>query len=65
VRPGNILGALTGDAGITGSEVGKIDIFDNHAYVAIKRKSIDKALTCLNNNKMKGRSFNIGKSQWG
>ncbi len=62
VRPGDILGALTGDAGIAGSEVGKIDIFDAHAYVAIKRGSADKALACLRNGKIKGRGFNVRKS---
>lgn len=65
VRPGDILGALTGDAGIAGSEVGKIDIFDAHAYVAIKRGSADKALACLRNGRIKGRNFNVHKSQWG
>ena len=65
VRPGDILGALTGDAGIAGGEVGKIDIFDAHAYVAIKRGSADKALACLRNGKIKGRNFNVHKSQWG
>lgn len=65
VRPGDILGALTGDAGLAGSEVGKIDIFDAHAYVAIKRDSVDKALNRLRNGKIKGRSFNVRKSQWG
>jgi ATP-independent RNA helicase DbpA len=64
VRPGDILGALTGDAGIAGSEVGKIDIFDAHAYVAIKQDSVDKALACLRNGKIKGRSFMVRKSQW-
>ncbi|MFU8788400.1 MAG: ATP-dependent RNA helicase DbpA [Methylobacter sp.] len=64
VRPGDILGALTGDAGIAGSEVGKIDIFDAHAYVAIKRGSADKALACLRNGRIKGRNFNVHKSQW-
>jgi len=64
VRPGDILGALTGDAGIAGSEVGKMDIFDNHAYVAIKRNSVDKALNCLRNGKIKGRGFNVRKSHW-
>jgi ATP-independent RNA helicase DbpA len=62
VRPGDILGALTGDAGIAGSDVGKIDIFDAHAYVAIKRGSADKALACLRNGKIKGRGFNVRKS---
>ncbi|WP_394753175.1 ATP-dependent RNA helicase DbpA [Crenothrix sp.] len=65
VRPGDILGALTGEKGIAGSEVGKIDIFDNHAYVAIKRNSVDNALICLRNGKIKGRNFNVRKSQWG
>ncbi len=65
VRPGDILGALTGAGGIAGSEVGKIDIFDAHAYVAVKRENIDKAFTCLKNGKIKGRSFNVHKSQWG
>lgn len=65
VRPGDILGALTGDAGIAGSEVGKIDIFDAHAYVAIKQSSVDKALSCLRNGKIKGRNFNVRKSQFG
>ena len=64
VRPGDILGALTGTAGIAGSEVGKIDIFDNQAYVAIKRESADKALTCLRNGTIKGRNLNVHKSHW-
>src|SRR3546814_916986 len=39
VRPGDILGALTGDAGIPGAQVGKIAIFDFQAYVAVERAS--------------------------
>lgn len=64
VRPGDILGALTGTAGINGNDVGKIDIFDTHAFVAIKRGSVDKALSCLRNGKIKGRNFNVRKSRW-
>ena len=63
VRPGDILGALTGEAGVPGNEVGKIDIFDNHAFVAVKREFVDKAVSCLRNGKVKGRSFNVRKSQ--
>ena len=64
VRPGDILGALTGEGGIAGTEVGKIDIFDAHAYVAIKQDSVDKALACLQKGKIKGRNFMVRKSQW-
>ena len=59
VRPGDILGALTGDAGIAGSEVGKINIFDFVAYVAVKRDSARKALSRLEQGKIKGRRFKI------
>jgi len=59
VRPGDVLGALTGVAGVAGSEVGKIDIFDFHAYVAVMRSSAAQALACLKGNKIKGRFFKV------
>ena len=61
VRPGDVLGALTGANGIEGSAVGKISIFDRTAYVAIKRTSSKQALAVLNAGKIKGRSFRARK----
>jgi ATP-independent RNA helicase DbpA len=61
VRPGDILGALTGDAGIAGNKVGKIDIFDRTSYVAIERTMADKALQQLSTGKIKGRYFKARK----
>jgi ATP-independent RNA helicase DbpA len=61
LRPGDILGALTGEAGIDGSEVGRIDIFDFNAYVAVARASAARALACLSANKIKGRFFKVRK----
>ena len=57
VRPGDILGALTGKDGIAGKQVGKIHIFDNHAYVAVSRDAARPALRKLSEGKLKGRSF--------
>jgi len=59
LRPGDILGALTGDAGIDGKAVGKIDVLDYAAFVAIERKLADAALKRLNNGKIKGRKFKV------
>jgi ATP-independent RNA helicase DbpA len=56
IRPGDILGALTGDAGLTAAEVGKIDMFPVHAYVAIRQKSAKKALQRLQEGKIKGKN---------
>jgi ATP-independent RNA helicase DbpA len=59
VRAGDILGALTGDKGITGKQVGKISLFDNWAYVAVSRDAVQPALNKLGNGKLKGRSFRV------
>ena len=59
MRPGDILGALTGEAGLEGKDVGKIDIYDRQSYVAIDRKAVDKAYAYLKKGKIKGRSFSV------
>lgn len=70
LRPGDILGALTSkdernrDANaptITGKDVGKINVFDQWAYVAVERSIGKHALKKLSHGKMKGRSFRIRK----
>ena len=59
LRPGDILGALTGDVGIPGSQVGKIAIFDFQAFVAVERTVARQALKRLNDGKIKGRSLKV------
>ena len=61
IRPGDLLGALTGDAGLLGSQVGKIDIFDQSSYVAVEQKHLRQALDYLANGKVKGRSIRARK----
>ena len=59
VRAGDLLGALTGDAGINGSAIGKIDIYDRQSYVAIERAFIDEAHSKLSRGKIKNKKFSI------
>jgi ATP-independent RNA helicase DbpA len=59
LRPGDVLGALTGELGIDGSEVGKIDISHFATCIAIKRESAKLALKALESGKIKGRQFKI------
>jgi len=63
LRPGDILGALTGEHGIEGSQVGKIKIYPNRTYVAVKREAAKSALAKLGQDKLKGRSFRVRKIQ--
>lgn len=59
LRPGDILGALTGEAGLPGAQVGKIAIFDYQAFVAVERGVAKQALDRLGKGKIKGRSLRV------
>lgn len=61
VRPGDILGALTGKDGIEGKQVGKIQVFDMWAFVAVERPALKKAMKKIAEGKMKGRTFRVRK----
>ena len=57
LRPGDILGALTAGTDINGSDVGKIQVNDIWAYVAVRRELGKKAAKKLSEGKLKGKSF--------
>ncbi|AUD78219.1 ATP-dependent RNA helicase DbpA [Kangiella profundi] len=61
LRPGDILGALTADYRIEGSDVGKIQVANSWAYVAVKTPLLETAVQLLNNGKMKGKKFRARK----
>ncbi len=59
LRKGDILGAITGDAGIPGEDVGKIEIQDRVSFVAIARGSAKSAYSYFLQGKIKGRRFQV------
>jgi ATP-independent RNA helicase DbpA len=61
VREGDILGALTANAKLPGKQIGKIDIADNLAYVAVDRPIAKQALKILSEGKIKGPKFRVRK----
>ncbi|WP_421219685.1 ATP-dependent RNA helicase DbpA [Aeromonas enteropelogenes] len=61
VRAGDILGALTGEGGIAGADVGKIQIAEQYSYVAVKQSVVKAALKRLQEGKIKGRSYRARK----
>jgi len=61
LRPGDLLGALTGEAGLAGSQIGKIDILDTCSYVAIEPGGLRQALNYLAAGKVKGRHVRARK----
>ncbi len=59
LRPGDIVGALTGDAGLSKDVIGKIDVYATRSYVAITRSHAKHALERLRAGKIKGRKFRV------
>ena len=61
IRAGDILGPLTSNTELPGKQIGKIDLFDNIAYVAVERSIAKQALKILSEGKIKGRKFRVRK----
>jgi len=59
LRPGDLLGALTGDGGLTSEQVGKINITDFSSYVALDRRIARQAFERLSGSPIKGRKFRM------
>ena len=59
LRPGDILGALTGAGGLAKEQIGKIDVYDFSAYVALERDVADTALARLAAGGIKGKNFRM------
>jgi ATP-independent RNA helicase DbpA len=61
MRAGDIIGALTKEAGLEFEKIGKIDINDFCAYVAVHQSIAKQALQHLQDGKIKGRKFRARK----
>jgi ATP-independent RNA helicase DbpA len=59
IRAGDVLGALTGDAGFTREQVGKISVNEFSTYVAVDRRIAQSALDKLSRGRVKGRTVKV------
>ncbi|ENO80423.1 ATP-dependent RNA helicase DbpA [Thauera sp. 63] len=59
IRPGDVLGALSGEAGLTREQVGKITVTDQNTYAAVAREIAGDAARRLAAGKLKGRTVKV------
>jgi ATP-independent RNA helicase DbpA len=59
IRPGDVLGALTGEAGFSKEQVGKINVTDSSTYVAVARGIAKDALRKLSAGTIKGKKVKV------
>jgi len=61
VQPGNLVGAIANEAGLGGSEIGKIDIFDNFSIVALPAGMPESVFNALSQTWVSGRQLRLSR----
>jgi ATP-independent RNA helicase DbpA len=59
IRAGDVLGALTGDAGFAKEQVGKINVNEFSTYVAVSRDIAREAVDRLSAGRVKGKTVKV------
>jgi ATP-independent RNA helicase DbpA len=59
LRPGDIVGALTSTKSIAFADIGKIQMLDTVAFVAVSNNVAKQALALLNDGNMKGKKYRV------
>lgn len=59
VRPGDILGAIAGEANIAGKLIGDIDLFDKYTFVNVPANKVEDIIEAMQGVKIKGKKIHI------
>ena len=59
IRPGDVMGALAGECGLTREQVGKINVNEFSTYVAVQAELGQNVAVALGQGKIKGRSVKV------
>lgn len=65
VGPGDLLGAIAGEAGVEGSQVGKIEIRETFSLVEVTPASADRIIRSLNGTTIRSRSVRVDYDRGG
>ncbi|MDK2918348.1 MAG: ATP-dependent helicase DeaD [Candidatus Petromonas sp.] len=59
IRPGDVVGAIAGETGMSGKLIGTIDIYDKFTFVEVPKEYARDVLMIMKNNQIKGKKINI------
>ena len=62
VTPGDILGAVAGEAGIPGRLVGSIDMYDGYTFVDVPAQYAEDVLKAMSHAKIRGKNVHVEKA---
>ncbi len=62
VKPGNLVGAIAGETGLQGRNIGRIQIFDNHSLVDLPKGMPEDVFNSLQRLRVMNRELQISKA---
>jgi ATP-dependent RNA helicase DeaD len=62
VRPGDLVGAITGEAGITSRDLGALEIADRYALVEVRESRADDVIEALRGSASRGKKVTVAAS---
>ena len=62
-RSHDIVGAITGEAGVESNAVGAIEIFDRHSIVEVDAGMVDDIIAALGKTTIKGKKLQVRKDR--
>ncbi|MGQ0767403.1 MAG: DEAD/DEAH box helicase [Gemmatimonadota bacterium] len=63
IRPGDLVGAITGEAGVDSSAIGAIEIFDRHSLVEVPADSAQSIIAALTRATIKGKKLQVRRDR--
>lgn len=63
LRPGDLVGCITNEAGLTGKQIGVIDILDQTAFVEVPAALGERVVDALLNTKLRNRKVKVRLAQ--
>ncbi|MFH1715379.1 MAG: DEAD/DEAH box helicase [Elusimicrobiota bacterium] len=62
VKPGDIVGAIAGETGISGRSIGQIELYDNFSFVEVPEDEADRVITTMKKKLIRGKQINVEKA---
>ncbi len=59
IKPGDVLGAITGESGISGRMIGSIDMYDKYTFVEVPEDCAGEVLECMKRVKIRGKNVRM------
>ena len=64
IRPQDLVGAIAGETGLSGRDIGAIEIADRFSLVEVPEEAANEVITALRNTTIKGRKVNVRRERF-